>query len=170
MRKMPIPDIDSVDVVPLVKAVTAYLKATHATGAANTPDQLKALHWRIDAEVLRLYALPPHLERQLLDLFSGVERRGVPFAQREYFPEDFTDFSTLDELLAVTVDWDYTNERRAQLIEKKVKKYIANGEKLELDRLQRLADARIRILAPLPIKQLEDIREELKRRGIWEGA
>ena len=30
--------------------------------------------------------LPPHLERQLLDLFSGVKRRGVPFEQKGVFP------------------------------------------------------------------------------------
>ncbi|MGE0825011.1 MAG: class I SAM-dependent DNA methyltransferase [Candidatus Binatia bacterium] len=169
VRKMPIPDVNSVNVSPLVEAVTAYLKATHTVGVANTPDKLKVLHWRIDAEVLRLYALPPHLERQLLDLFAGVERRGVPFVQKEYFPKEFTDLSTLSELLAITVDWDHTNERRAQLIEKKVKKHIASEEKRELDYLQQLTDARIQLLAPLPIKQLEDIRDDLKRRGIWVG-
>ena len=59
--------------------------------AAQVPDavneQLKILHWRIDAEVLRLYALPASLERKVLDLFSGVRRRGVPFEQTEYFPK-----------------------------------------------------------------------------------
>ena len=34
---------------------------------------------QIDAEVLRLYDLPPRLERQILDLFAGWERQGVPF-------------------------------------------------------------------------------------------
>ena len=35
---------------------------------------------RVDAEVLRLYELPPKLERQLLDLFAGWPRLGVPFS------------------------------------------------------------------------------------------
>ncbi len=174
MRKMPIPDINSVDVTPLVQTVNAYLKATHllenGSLSPDTSDKLKTLHWRIDAEVLRLYGLPPRLERQLLGLFSGVERRGVPFEQREYFPKGFTDISTLRELLAITVDWEQTNERRSQLIEKKVKRNILTDEKNELDYLQQLRDARIRLLAPLPIKQLEKVREELQRRGIWEGA
>src|SRR5262245_9517201 len=126
MRKMPIPDINSVDVTPLVETVNAYLKATHLLGEGSlspaTSDELKILHWRIDAEVLRLYGLPPHLERQLLDLFSGVERRSTPFKQREYFPKGFTDISTLRELLAITADWEQTNEQRSQLIEKKVKR------------------------------------------------
>ncbi len=173
MRDMPIPDIDSVDVTPLLEAVNAYLKVapTQEAGSipSNTLDKLKTLHWRIDAEVLRLYGLPPHLERQLLDLFSGVERRGVPFEQQEYFPQGFTEILRLNELLAITADWEQTNTRRFQLIEKKVKRKIRANEKSELDYLQQLTDARIELLAPLPIKQLEDVREELKRRGIWEG-
>ncbi len=173
MRNMPIPDINLADVAPLVKAVRAYLNAVSALesgeGSPEALDKLKILHWRIDAEVLRLYGLPSHLERQLLDLFSGVKRRGVPFEQKEYFPKGFTELSTLRELLAVTADWEQTNERRAQLIEKQVKRNILAGEKQELQELQRLADARIRLLAPLPIQQLEIVREELKRRGIWTG-
>ena len=173
MRDMPVPDIDSVDVTPLLDAVNAYLKAIpnqeDGSISPNTLDKLKKLHWRIDAEALRLYGLPPPLERQLLDLFSGVERRGVPFEQEEYFPQGFTEISRLSELLAITVDWEQTNERRFQLIEKKVKRKILTNEKRELDYLQQLTDARIELLAPLPIKQLEDVREELKRRGIWEG-
>ena len=173
MQNMPIPDIDSVDVTPLLEAVNAYLKVVPSQEAgsipSNTSDKLKTLHWRIDAEVLRLYGLPPHLERQLLDLFSGVERRGVPFEQQGYFPQGFTEISRLNELLAITADWEQTNTRRFQLIEKKVKRKIRANEKRELDYLQQLTDARIELLAPLPIKQLEDVREELKRRGIWEG-
>lgn len=173
MRKMPIPDINSVDVTPLVEAVKVYLESVHALEngelSSDALTKLKVLHWRIDAEVLRIYKLPPHLERQLLDLFSGVERRGVPFEQKEYFPKGCTKLSTLQELLAITADWEQTNERRAQLIQKKVKKNILADEKREFDHLQQLADARIQLLAPLPIKQLEEMRNELKRRGIWEG-
>ena len=173
MRDMPVPDIDSVDVTPLLDAVNAYLKVVPSQEAgsipSNTLDKLKTLHWRIDAEVLRLYGLPPHLERQLLDLFSGVERRGVPFEQQGYFSQGFTEISRLNELLAITADWEQTNTRRFQLIEKKIKRKIRANEKRELDYLQQLTDARIELLAPLPIKQLEDVREELKRRGIWEG-
>ena len=173
MREMPIPDIKSVNVTPLIEAVNAYLKVAPTQEDASlspiTLDKLKILHWRIDAEVLQLYGLPPYLERQLLDLFSDVKRRGVPFEQKEYFPEGFTEISTLSELLAITVDWEQTNERRFQLIEKEVKGNILADEKLEFDYLQQLTDARIELLAPLPIKQLEDLREELKRRGMWEG-
>ena len=89
--------------------------------------------------------------------------------QNEYFPENFTDLSTLRELMAITADWEQTNERRVQLIDKKVKRNILTAENTELDYLQQLTDARIRLLAPLPIKQLEATQEDLKRRGMWEG-
>ncbi|MGE0680222.1 MAG: N-6 DNA methylase [Candidatus Binatia bacterium] len=173
MRKMPIPDINSIEVTPLVKAVEVYLESVQVLEdrgfSSDVLAKLKMLHWRVDAEVLSLYGLPPHLERQLLDLFSGVERRGVPFEQKEYFPKGFTELSTLHELLTITADWEQTNERRVQLIQKKVKRNILANEKRELDHLQQLTDARIHLLAPLPIKRLEEMRDDLKRRGIWEG-
>ena len=44
----------------------------------------------LDAEVLKLYDLPPALERQLLDLFTGVERKGVGCDFRGYYPPGFS--------------------------------------------------------------------------------
>lgn len=41
------------------------------------------------AEVLHLYELPPRLERQVLELFAGWRRQGVPFDFERYFPADF---------------------------------------------------------------------------------
>jgi len=168
---MPVPDVSSKNLAPLLNAVKAYLKTARSEDILLSPtlqDELKTLHWRIDAEVLRLYELPPHLERQLLNLFSGVKRRGVPFEQYDYFPREFKEPLTLRGLLAITADWEQTNERRTQLIFKKVKKTISVEEKLELDELQRLADCRINLLAPLPIDKLEAVKEDLKRRGVWE--
>jgi len=54
----------------------------------------------VDAEILRLYDLPPRLERQLLDLFSGFRRRGVPFNFSRYFPEDFKPYFPLHVYLS----------------------------------------------------------------------
>ena len=171
MRLMPVPDVRSKNLTPLLNAVKAYLKAVRSQDIllpTTFQDELKTLHWRVDAEVLRLYELPLHLERQLLNMFSGVKRRGVPFEQYEYFPREFKDPLTLRGLLAITVDWEQTNERRTQLIFKKVKKNISAEEKLELDELQRLADCRINLLTPFPIEKLEAVKEDLKRRGVWE--
>ena len=43
----------------------------------------------IDAEILRLYDLPPKLEKQLLDFCAGHERKGVGFDLDRYYPKGF---------------------------------------------------------------------------------
>lgn len=167
IANIPVPNITSKgDLTDLQKAVEAYLKATRKMESLFVMpyalDELKYLHWQIDAEVLRLYGLTPDLERQIMSLFSGEKRRGVPFDQIEYLPESFTYPITLRDLLAITIDWDKANKRRAILIHKKVDKEISSDEIQELNNLQRLADLRIHLLAPLPLSELEKIQEELK--------
>ena len=54
----------------------------------------------IDAEVMRLYDLPPRLERQVLDLFEGWERKGVDFKFDRYYPEGFESWIPLHEYLS----------------------------------------------------------------------
>jgi hypothetical protein len=67
----------------IVDAVNAYLSAVEASEFASASmerdrkHEVKQALLLIDAEVLKLYDLPSHLERQLLDLFTGVERKGV---------------------------------------------------------------------------------------------
>jgi hypothetical protein len=131
-------------------------------------EQLKLLHWRIDAEVLRLYNLPGELERKVLDLFAGVKRRGVPFNQTDYFPKDFTELDRLSELLAITVDWPKTNRRRARLLDSEEEGRLSPAEADELENLQRLADARVSLLRPVQMEGADQIIEDLKRRGLWE--
>jgi hypothetical protein len=64
---------------------------------ANEPrDRLVA----IDAEVMRLYDLPPRLEKQVLDLFTGWNRPGVDFELDRYFPEGFQSCIPLHEYLS----------------------------------------------------------------------
>ena len=153
MRAMPVPiNFSSSTTFELEQAVAAYFHAAiefdriKASGGfaregdlfqAATPNapiqaqaelHLKYLHWRADAEVLKLYALPAELERQLLDLFTGVERRGVPFKQIEYFPSHFTDLQRLEDLLAITGEWEQTSTRKTALIEKKIAKTATDAE------------------------------------------
>ena len=108
MREMPIPKANPNDLSQLVQAVRQYFTAVQKINdddlSPEESDKLKVLHWRIDAEVLRFYNLPKHLEKQILDLFTGERRRGVPFEQTEYLPKSFTDPLTLRELLAITSD------------------------------------------------------------------
>jgi len=175
MCEMPVPRAGAVQLAGLTQAVRAYLKEARAAdeSALSSPavqERLRLLHWRIDAEVLRLYALPRELERQLLDLFCGAERRGVPFKQTEYLPRSFARPFALRELLAITADWEATNDRREHLILKEERRRLSASERTELAHLQWLADARIDLLAPLPVAELEAIAADLKRKGLWAGA
>ena len=138
----------------------------HGDGRAQS-ERLEYLHWRVDAEVLRLYDLPAHLERQVLDLFTGVERKGVPFVQTEYFPPDFTEFDRLSELIAITVDWPKTNRRRSRLMDIEEEGRLTAKQAHELGSLQRLADARVSLSRPVLLEGADQIIEDLKRRGVW---
>ncbi|NQU26341.1 MAG: N-6 DNA methylase [Candidatus Nealsonbacteria bacterium] len=131
-------------------------------------EQLKILHWRIDAEVLRLYNLPATMEYKILDLFRGIRRRGVPFEQTEYFPKGFTELDRLSDLLAITVDWPKTNRRRAKLIDLEEEGRLTPAQAEELENLQRLADASVSLLQPVQMEDADRIIEDLKRRGLWE--
>jgi len=173
MRRLPLPRMEDVDMGHLTAAVRTYFKAAKhlLSGNADVAQQnrLRHLHWRIDAEVLRLYDLPAEFEHQVLMLFSDEVRRGVPFTQRGYLPKGFSDLLSLTDLLAITDDWDHTNERRAHLLLKDERGALGDREKVDLEHLQHLTDVRIRLVAPLPLAELERIAADLKRRGLWAG-
>jgi hypothetical protein len=186
IRRMPFPALPKSEFNALDKAVTDYFtdaKAIKRTVESKnlfgdpleeevqiddaTSERLKFLHWRIDAEVLRLYNLPAALERKVLDLFSGVSRRGVPFRQTEYFPPGFTDLERLSDLLAITVDWPKTNRRRAKLIDLEEEGRLTPRQAEELETLQRLADATVSFYRPVQLEDADKIIEHLRRGGLW---
>ena len=106
-------------------------------------ERLRALHWRVDAELLKLYALPEKLERELLDFFDSVPRVGVPFEQKCYIPSAFREVMRLDGFLRITDEWEQTDERRCQLIEKRIKQGRRSvDEETEFKELQRQFDLR----------------------------
>lgn len=136
--------------------------------ASDPDDNLRNLHWRLDAAVLRLYALPPELERRLLDYFSGHRRGRVPFEQNEYIPRGCTGISTLGELLSLTADWPVHNARRSVLIEKEYEGVITPGQLQELEHLQKQASLRRQLIAPYPTAELDEEIDRLKREGKWD--
>ena len=106
---------------------------------AAARETLRALHWRVDAEVLKLYSLPAALERELLDFFDGVHRIGVPFEQTAYIPSRFREANRLDDYLRITDEWEQTDDRRCQLVEKQFRGGGRNAkENAEFAELQRL--------------------------------
>lgn len=54
----------------------------------------------IDAEVMRLYDLPPKMEKRILDLFRGSQRKGVDFKFDGYYPDGFESAIPLHEYLS----------------------------------------------------------------------
>ncbi len=72
-----------------------------------------------------------------------MPRVGVPFVQRRYIPLAFRETLRLDEFLRITDEWEQTDERRCQLIEKRFRRGgRAAEEEVEFAELQRLYDLR----------------------------
>jgi len=185
IRNMPVPDFRTCETGQLHDAAVQYLKAARElapTSGVNraraisrsgqmplfaeetneaqiaSREYLRALHWRVDAEVLRLYSLPPAIEQTLLGLFYDVPRAGVPFEQRRYIPHG-CDVQTLDDFLRITDEWIQCEERRTELIDKKFDVALTGPEQRELTELKRLFTLRRKVLMPFPsgaVKQLEE--------------
>jgi len=104
MRQIPIPVGWKQGAGSIVLAVREYFSATSPDAeqlmSSNSPQQLCRLLLQVDAEVLKLYDLPPRLERQLLDYFRGWERQGVPFFFDRYYPDDYDPCFSLHEYLS----------------------------------------------------------------------
>lgn len=104
VRSIPLPECDTCslrhlgDLVKDYFALFAYAGMTLRRIVNEEEDRKQLL--AIDAEVMRLYDLPPRLERQLLDLFDGWERKGVDFRFTGYFPKGFESFIPLHEYLS----------------------------------------------------------------------
>ena len=72
-----------------------------------------------------------------------------------------------DDMLAITTNWDSTNKRRGELIEKKLAKQIKPLEESELSHLQKLAGAKRNLVMPLPIEELAKAEADLRKKGLW---
>ena len=66
----------------------------------NVHHKAKELLLFIDSEVMRLYDLPPRYEKKILDLFQGVQRKGVNFDFQGYYPAGFESAIPLHEYLS----------------------------------------------------------------------
>ncbi len=66
----------------------------------ETSEEARRLLLSIDAEVMRLYDLPPKMEKRVLDLFQGVQRKGVDSKFTGYYPEGFESAVPLHEYLS----------------------------------------------------------------------
>jgi hypothetical protein len=80
-RSFPLPVANTKVCRAIEHAASAYLSAIEASESAymkpKSKEDVRTALLALDAEVLKLYDLPVGLERQLLELFAGVERKGV---------------------------------------------------------------------------------------------
>jgi len=103
VRHIPLPDCEVSSFDRLDKLVEDYFLFSSSHKVLHSDVENRKAEkgmLAIDAEVLRLYDLPPRLERQLLDLFDGWERKGVDFKFTAYFPTGFESWIPLHEYLS----------------------------------------------------------------------
>ena len=103
-RALPLPNVTLEHALSIEGAAAAYLAAMEANQTSfmqtDSKDTASRALLALDAEILKLYDLPPRLERQLLDLFKGVERKGVGCDFRGYYPSEFRPCIPLHEYIS----------------------------------------------------------------------
>lgn len=93
LARVPTPRFSPAPVAAIHAAVAEYRSARAEWVARSSDDATlegvcRDALYRIDAELLAAYDLPPRVERELLDSFAGHRRPG-PVAFDRYFPEGF---------------------------------------------------------------------------------
>jgi hypothetical protein len=92
VRSIPIPACTKESLKTLEQLVGDYfewINKLDLEAGINVQQRAKELLLSIDAEVMRLYDLPPRYEKKILDLFQGEKRKGVDFDFKGYYPEGF---------------------------------------------------------------------------------
>ena len=103
VRAIPIPIYEKSSIEKVERLVGEYfamMKKKASQFGVDIQDKAKHLLLSIDAEVMRLYDLPPKMEKRILDLFQGVKRKGVDFDFKGYYPEGFESAIPLHEYLS----------------------------------------------------------------------
>jgi hypothetical protein len=104
IRKIPVPHYDEEAFDRIQQLVTAYFALDTADGrmlrVQPDKEELRKLLLSIDAEVMRWYDLPPKMEKRVLDLFQGSQRKGVDFRFNGYYPDGFESAIPLQEYLS----------------------------------------------------------------------
>lgn len=150
MQQIPVPSGSDFHLID--SSVRAYFEAAQNDASPEIMQQLLA---EVDAAVLRQYNLPIDLEYQLLSLFDGWERLGVPFKQSVLLPQSLGGKVRFSDFVQYEKDWRKTNRRRGELIDKKIDETITEDERRELEGLQAYAEYYLDRETPLPMSELE---------------
>ena len=174
---LPLPPAESLAPGATIDRLARHVQALFAEDTMLA--DMKARDWReehreslirLDAAVLDAYGLSAAEQRKLLDQFHGY-RRPVGFEFTGYFPDHFKDDITLSDFVRINYDWDETNRRRGELIQKNIYgKGLDKAESPELDHLQHLTDLMVRLKDPAPISGVDDLIAELKAEGKWPAS
>ncbi len=116
LGQMPVPNVTQAMNDEIKRLVVEYHRLAKSCDPGRSRAAINKLRFaaiQIDALVLRPYDLPPRLERELLDLFAGYARVGVPFQFDRYFPEDFEPWLHLHEYLSE----EFRNSEASVLLE-----------------------------------------------------
>jgi hypothetical protein len=104
MRQLPVPRWSHERAARIRRTAMWYRELAISPGslyrAEATPEGIHRALLEVDAAVLQAYDLPPRLERQLLDLFAGVPRKGVGCNFTGYYPPGFTSFLPLHYVIS----------------------------------------------------------------------
>ncbi len=111
--QMPLPHWTYAEHETIRKLVLGYHDVVVSGELSENADSLHQIAMNIDALILQMYDLPLHLEREILDLFAGQLRVGVPYRHERYFPVDFEPRMHLHEYLSEECE----NSTAASLLE-----------------------------------------------------
>ncbi len=104
VRLIPVPHWSRSCAAHIEQAAMRYRTLATSTGPLYrpeaTPEGIRRALMELDAAVLQAYDLPPRLERQLLDLFTGVPRKGGGCTFTGYYPAGFSSYLPLHLLLS----------------------------------------------------------------------
>lgn len=166
LRELPLPDLKFLEYgSPLCMQSQSLVENTDWLEQNSTVEFERSIV-ALDAAVLDAYELPSHIQRQLLDQFARW-KRPISVDFKGYFPDHFTDPITLSDFVKIQYDWEETNDRRCDLIDKNINGELSSEEQTELEHLQHLADLAIRLKAPRPLDDLDGMIEKLKEEGKW---
>jgi len=104
LGRLPMPIVSTDGLNRTVAAARRYSElvkgSDHFTLGEPEEGPIRQALCSMDASVLHAYDLPPRLERELLDLFRGAERKGVGCKFDDYFPADFKPCIPLHEYIS----------------------------------------------------------------------
>jgi hypothetical protein len=100
LLSIPCPRFTGAQATEVRNLISRYQRATALPLQGGAPDATSELLLkRIDALVLSAYAMPPRLERHLLDFFRG-HVRPTPHTFGDYFPDDLEVYFSLSDYLS----------------------------------------------------------------------